>query len=77
MAKLVKHDAREERQNESDTLDHFLDTLTLVPVEERDPRDHHHEGGVYVDIDARDPCQFPRPRHDAIMSLNRRTSGTS
>ena len=59
MAELVKHDASKERQNESDTLDDGLDTVTLVPVNERDPRDHHHERGVHVDIDAGDPGQFP------------------
>jgi hypothetical protein len=34
MAKFVKHDAAKGRENESDTLDDGLDTLTLVPVEE-------------------------------------------
>ena len=59
VAEFVEHDACKEREDESDALDDGLDALTLVPVDEGDPGDHHEEGGVHVEVNARDPCQFP------------------
>ena len=59
VAILVEHDAGKQRQDESNALDHRTQTLALVPVDQRYPCDHHQEGGVHVDVNSRDPRQFP------------------
>ena len=59
VAKLVEHDAGEQHKDESYAFDHRRQILILVPVDQRNPRDHHEERGVNIDVDSGNAYQFP------------------
>ncbi len=59
VTKFVEHDARKQREDESHAFDHRRQALTLVPVDQRNPRDHHEERGVNVDVNSGNAYQFP------------------
>jgi hypothetical protein len=51
--------AGEQREDEPDAVEHRRQALAPVPVHQGDPRDHHEEGRVHVDIDAGDAGELP------------------
>ena len=55
----MEHDAGEQREDEPHAFDHRRQAVTLVPVQESDPCDDDHERRMHVDVDPRDPRQFP------------------
>jgi hypothetical protein len=59
MPELMEHNAAKQCEDEPHPFDHRRQALTLVPVDQRDPGDHHEEGGVNVDVDPGNARQFP------------------
>ncbi len=65
----MKHDAQNQRQDEADTVNNRRDRAVLLPIDDRNPRNHHEEGDVHVNIDSCDSGEPPRPGlHDDLPS---------
>jgi hypothetical protein len=59
VTELMEYDAAKECEDESYAFGDCRHAVTLVPVDQRDPGDHHEERGVKVDVDPGNAGQFP------------------
>jgi hypothetical protein len=59
VTELVEHDAGEQGEDESYAFDYGSETVTLVPVDQRNPHDHHEERRVNVNVNSGNAYQFP------------------
>lgn len=63
MAEVMQHDTHEDGENKQNTNQYRTDTLTPLPVNQRNPSDNQKKGEMHVYVDAGEFSDFYGPFH--------------